>query len=66
MKKIWREIQCVGLIHWLWFVFYIKRNEFHPRLNQYDPLNPVDVIWITAKRNRAHLIDEKLSEINHD
>lgn len=66
MKKIWNEIKCVGFIHWCWFVFYINRNEFHPNLNKYDPLNTVDVMWITAKRNRAHLIDEILSELKHD
>lgn len=51
--KIINEIKAVGLKDWLWFVFVIKRNEFHKSLDNLKK-------GTFEKRIRAHNIDEKL------
>jgi hypothetical protein len=68
--KKWRtEIAKVGFVDWFWFVVYLKRNEFHPRLNMnYSGLSSVDevhgrLVNLTKSRNRAHRIDLELSNI---
>ena len=55
------EILAVGIIDWLWFVFYLNRNEFSPKLDLfcYKGTNA----QLSAARKRAHRVDEKLSEL---
>lgn len=60
--KFIREIKAVGLRDWLWFVFVIRRDEFHKSLVliRYSLAN-LDKCY--DKRHRAHIIDMKLSEL---
>jgi hypothetical protein len=51
--KVIREIKAVGIRDWLWFVIYMRRDEFHRRLDGRNTM---------AKRNRAHRVDMKLQE----
>lgn len=60
---IWlKEIEAVGLRDWLWFVFKLRRNEFHSSL---DMLNwrgtPLELI---RARGRAHNIDDVLTHVH--
>jgi hypothetical protein len=61
LKKWFREILAVGIKDWFWFVVLLRRNEFHRRLDR-DYFNGSAVELIRA-RQRAHDIDNKLSEI---
>ena len=74
--KILREIKAVGLWDWLWFVFVIKRNEFHHSLDSQMVRETVITIrgWRVQiarsyyhylpgkKRSRAHAIDNKIQD----
>jgi hypothetical protein len=52
-KNFIKEIKCIGLRSWVWFVFRLKRNEYHTSLDDnYD------------SRHRAHEIDLKLADLN--
>lgn len=62
MKKIYKEIKLIGLFNWIWFVLYLKRNEFSVRLNMstkeaFDRDNWYKVV---AKRNLACELKYKL------
>ena len=60
--KFFREIRKVGLRDWLWFVVFIRRDEFHPRLNRINyPRGREGSIRCVRDRDRAHRIDEALS-----
>jgi hypothetical protein len=62
--KILKEIKAVGLKNWLWFVFILKRNEFHPKLDTYHfSLKDIESGKVIKLRKLAHEIDEKISEI---
>ena len=49
------EIRLVGLLDWLWFVVYLKRDEFSHKLslNKYYP----DLDGLVLDRTRAHNLD---------
>lgn len=51
----------VGIVDWLWFVVWLRRDEFHRRLDLTvdNYRNPEQLVY---KRNRAHRIDMELSE----
>lgn len=52
--RSYREIRAVGLIDWLWFVVWLKRDEFSHKLDlsRYYP----DLDKLVIDRNRAHEI----------
>lgn len=59
---IWlKEIEAVGLRDWLWFVFKLRRNEFHSSLDVWN--------WrgtpreLMRARQRAHNIDDVLTHV---
>ena len=60
--KFIKEIKTVGLWNWLWFVFYLRRNEFSPKLERAGVVN-LDTLY---KRRRAHNIDLQLSHLKKD
>lgn len=66
MKWI-REIKAVGIRDWLWFVVYLRRNEFSHKLTlnkylkNYVGLQHLDLY---EQRQRAHRIDEILSDLD--
>jgi hypothetical protein len=35
MNKWYKEINLIGIKDWLWFVIYLRRNEFSPKLNMF-------------------------------
>lgn len=49
-----KEIKAVGFFDWCWFVFWLKRNEFHKSV-----IEPWD-------RNRAHMIEAILFDLKPD
>ena len=53
-----REIRKVGLRDWLWFVVWIRRDEFSRKLdlNRYYP----DMKRLVRDRNRAHRLDMEI------
>ena len=57
MKWI-REIRKVGLRDWLWFVVWLRRNEFSAKLtlSRYYP----DMEKLVHDRNRAHRLDMEI------
>lgn len=59
--KALKEIRMVGLKNWIWFVVWLHRNEFHPRLDlrNYYP----DLKRLERDRRRAHEIDLALLEV---
>lgn len=59
MKWI-KEVKSIGLKDWLWFVVYLRRDEFSRKLdlNRYYP----DMDRLNRDRKRAHDIDGKLNE----
>lgn len=59
-----REIRAVGLQGWLWFVFALGRNEFHPSLD-FDPMKD-NLDEVLRRRRRAHEIDDILSELKYE
>jgi len=52
------EIRKVGLLDWLWFVVWLRRNEFSQKLdlNRYYP----DITRLVRDRNRAHRLDMEI------
>lgn len=58
MKKWIKEIRLVGLRDWLWFVFWLKRDEFSHKLGvfRYYP----NMIKLARDRKRSHEIDIKI------
>lgn len=70
--KIYKEIRKIGLKNWIFFVIYLKRDEFSPKLylNYYLPercKTPQDFHEGMERYNnaikRAHKIEAELSEI---
>ena len=61
------EIKEVGFSDWIWFVYWIKRDEFHPRLYLgnyfYHKDLPSAQSHCASDRRRAHLIDMKLTDM---
>ena len=57
--KILKEIKVVGLFNWIWFVFYLNRDEFSPKLRRW---NYTDMDKLMKDREKAHNIDLKLKE----
>lgn len=58
---IWlHEIRLVGLLDWVWFVVWLRRNEFSNRLclSRYYP----DLDRLVRDRNRAHVIAEAIAQ----
>jgi len=53
-----REIRKVGLRDWLWFVVWLRRNEFSQKLdlNRYYP----DMERLARDRNKAHRLDMEI------
>ena len=76
-KKWFREIKLIGIKDWLWFVVYLKRNKFSPRIglctyylneknfkyNKETGEKYFCVNDLIRKRERAHDIDAKLSKL---
>lgn len=59
--KWFNEIQAVGFKDWFWFVFIIRRNEFHRSLDMDNwKGTPIELM---QTRHRAHVIDDKLSSL---
>lgn len=55
-----REIRLVGLRDWIWFVVWLRRDEFSRKLDilRYYP----DMKRLVRDRNRAHLLDMEIGE----
>jgi hypothetical protein len=79
--NILQEIKSVGFINWFWFVFILKRNEFHRSLDSRIRRETIITIrglrveiknqWYQSfpkdgKRSLAHKIDDKISNLNHE
>jgi hypothetical protein len=61
LVKWYHEIKHVGLSDWIWFVIWLKRDEFNQKLNFarfYPNMNK-----LVKTRDRAHRIDDMLEEI---
>ena len=59
-KQYKREISLVGIIDWVWFVLWMRRDEFSDRLDilHYYP----GKMWeLERDRRRAHEIDHIIS-----
>ena len=59
---IWlREVKTVGILNWLWFVVYLKRDDCSPKLDimRYYP----DMDSLNRDRRLAHNIDCALSDL---
>jgi len=65
MIKIFKEIKAVGLPNWIWFVVYLKRDEFSEnlRLSKYAFKSKNWNYKLAKDRKLAHEIEEKLSKI---
>lgn len=63
MLKLFKEIHAVGFINWLWFVILHRRNEFHPRLSLYHFDGHFGSEDVMMRRQRAHYINIRLSQI---
>lgn len=61
IKKWYQEIRKVGIKDWVWFVLWMGRDEFHPRLDLTieNYRKPENLVFM---RNRAHRIDMELNE----
>lgn len=70
LKYFIYEIKTIGFIDWLWFVIFLKRDEFNPKLSlssyyfkytrdKYDNI----VLRCINSRKRAHDIDCALREM---
>jgi len=62
--EVFREIKLVGFVDWVWFVFYLKRDEFSNKLdlNRYYP----NLEKLIIDRNRAHAVDSAISKMKKD
>lgn len=59
---VWfKEIRAVGFIDWLWFVMWLKRDEFSRKLDLFMFDDPKECV---KQRNRAHHIDCSLYDLN--
>ena len=59
--KYYDEIKCVGIKNWLWFVFYLKRDEFSLKLRlskyYYKYGKKKYLNKLNKDRQRAHYIN---------
>jgi len=62
MMKRFREIRAVGLLDWLWFVVWLKRNEFSRKLDM--SFNGRIPNYHSGQRKRAHKIDMAIEDVN--
>jgi hypothetical protein len=71
--KYFKEMRLVGFRNWVWFVVFLKRDEFHPSLGYAVTLGKERLtvhefkqrtIQLVKKRNLAHQLDQAL-ENNH-
>lgn len=62
MKRMWLEIKTVGLRDWLWFAFYLKRDEFSSKLDL-NARTYNNREQLTVQRQRAHRIDMALESL---
>jgi hypothetical protein len=62
-----KEIRKVGIIDWIWFVIYLRRNEFSNKLNlsryytRYGALKYPP--FLIKDRQKAHEIDLALMDL---
>jgi hypothetical protein len=65
--KWFKEIKAVGLFNWLWFVVYLRRDEFSQKLGLIKYANRYGLhdglMKMTVDRELAHQIDMKLADI---
>ena len=66
--RLLRELRAVGIRDWVWFVLYLRRNEFSSKLNIIYWIDkgvdlPKVLHKVTQVRARAHKIDMKLKDI---
>jgi len=56
-----REIRAVGILNWLWFVVYLKRDDCSPKLDimRYYP----NMDRLNRDRRMAHDIDNSLNSL---
>lgn len=59
-RNIIKEIKAIGFFNWIWFVVWLKRNEFSKHLDLENYYPDLDSLW--KDRKKAHEIDEKLSK----
>lgn len=68
IKHWYLEIQTVGFRNWLWFVWYLDRNEFSHKLGleryKFFGGYGYDTYKLLRDRSRANDIDNALSDIN--
>ena len=64
MFKVFKEIRKIGIKNWIWFVLYLKRDEFSYKLGV-DWYYPDNLTQLLPDRDRAHELNTQLSEINH-
>ena len=68
-NTIYKEIRAVGIKDWLWFVIYLRRNEFSPKLSlgiywkKYGSTNYTNNIL--KDRELSHEIDIKLEDVKY-
>lgn len=57
-----KEIQLVGIVDWIWFVIYLKRNIFSRKLDitRKNYKKPIELI---RRRERAIAIERKLETV---
>lgn len=60
MKNWLCEIRKVGIWDWLWFVVWLGRNEFSPKLDL-ERYYPHDLDQMVKDRDKACKLDEQLS-----
>lgn len=61
LKQI-KEIQLVGIVDWVWFVVYLKRNIFSRKLD-ITRKNYKKPIALIRRRERAIAIERKLETV---
>lgn len=65
MKTWWKEIRAVGLWDWVWFVWFLGRDEFSRKLDVYNySFDAAGSNKCYKDRQRAHRIDLVLMELN--
>lgn len=62
ISRWFKEISTVGICDWFWFVLYLRRNEFSPKLDLFR-YYPDKMNKLVVDRNRAHKIDMEFSAI---
>jgi len=62
IRRAISEIRAVGLRDWLWFVVWLRRDEFSRRLRLVH--NYPNLKELCSDRRRAKVIAEKLEQID--